>query len=286
MVDAALELAGAGWSVFPLHRMTGDGILDELACSCGKACSSPGKHPRTINGVLDASIDPDRIRGWFTNTVTNVGLATGATSGVYVVDLDGPEGLASWKHLASTHGLDRPATVAKTGSGGWHLYYGIPLDDELPNTAGRLGIKIDTRGRGGYVVAPPSNHKSGGVYSWSQRGRELPPLPDVLRDLLKPQSVTPLGVPTISGETSPYGHGVLVNAAGRITAAPEGARNQRLNEEAFLVGQFIGGGEIDPAGVEAILAGACTGPDVKKNTATVRRGLHAGMMHPRSKDSE
>ena len=47
-------------------------------------------------------------------------------------------------------------TVA-TPSGGLHLYYRAPAEDErLRNTAGTLGWKVDTRAHGGYVVAPGS----------------------------------------------------------------------------------------------------------------------------------
>lgn len=282
MIGEAIHLAAAGFAVFPLHSMQGDAILDDLACSCDRACSSPGKHPRTQRGCLDATTDADTIRGWWAQWPdANIGIATGVPSGCYVVDLDGEPGARSWAALR----IPEPGMRATTGSRGRHLYYGLAEGESLPNTAGRLGLRIDTRGTGGYVVAPPSNHKSGGTYRWEAYGA-LTPLPAALREALAPRTTTPAAAPRLSGETSAYGTGVLVNACRRIAQAPDGARNATLNDEAFLVGQFVGGGEIDPAGVEQLLAEACTGPDVKKNHATVRRGLHAGMMHGRAKPTD
>lgn len=269
MVGDALELAALCLRVFPLHRMDGQN------CTCGRDCMSPGKHPRTPNGCKDATLDEHIIRLWFTSTGSNLGVATG--EGLYVIDLDGDQGEASWMLLD----LPEPEMRARTGSGGRHLYYGIPLGDTLPNTAGKLGAGIDTRGKGGYVVAPPSNHRSGGTYEWTTSSRALTPLPDEIRALLTPTIATPPTRPRITDATSSYGAGVLTNAMARIAAAAEGTRNQALNDEAFLVGQFVGGGEIDPCGVEHLLAEACAGPDKKKNTATVRRALHDGMQHGR-----
>ena len=52
-----------------------------------------------------------------------------------------------------------------TGSGGAHYYLGHPCDRRIANRV-NLYSGVDVRGDGGYVVAPPSNHRSGGRYSW------------------------------------------------------------------------------------------------------------------------
>ena len=63
-----------------------------------------------------------------------------------------------------------PATVtAVTGTGGHHLYFRLPDFAGAPvmkNTASALAAGIDTRGEGGYVVAPPSIHPNGNPYGW------------------------------------------------------------------------------------------------------------------------
>ncbi len=60
LLEAALAYAAEGWPVLPLHTPRGQ------QCSCGRAdCGSVGKHPRTRNGLTDASTDPDTIREWW-----------------------------------------------------------------------------------------------------------------------------------------------------------------------------------------------------------------------------
>lgn len=147
----ALSYAARGWRVIPLHTPT------EGGCSCRSAsCASPGKHPRTRNGVKDASTDTKQILTWWqTWPDANVGIAAGA--GLLVLDVDGDEG------QASLQGRELPLTpVARTG-GGTHYYYAHP--GALRNAV-RVAPGLDIRSEGGYVVAPPSLHASGALYEW------------------------------------------------------------------------------------------------------------------------
>src|SRR5262249_31309904 len=151
---AALDYAERGWMVFPLHTVGGQ------ACSCGSGdCSNPGKHPRTRYGVKDATTDPEQIRIWWSSWPdANVGIATGAGSGLVVLDLDAKaEGEASLAALEAVHDLLPPTVTASTGGGGRHLLFAHP-GVELRNSAGKLGAGLDVRGDGGYVVASPSRH--------------------------------------------------------------------------------------------------------------------------------
>src|SRR5262249_13708214 len=51
-LSAAEALARRGWKIFPLYDVR------EGACSCGdRDCKSPGKHPRTANGLKDGTAD-------------------------------------------------------------------------------------------------------------------------------------------------------------------------------------------------------------------------------------
>ncbi|MBW8036371.1 MAG: DUF3987 domain-containing protein, partial [Planctomycetes bacterium] len=59
-----------------------------------------------------------------------------------------------------------------TGGGGRHLYFAHPGGD-VRNSAGTLGEGLDVRGHHGYVVAPPSNHASGGEYRWKADPRAV-----------------------------------------------------------------------------------------------------------------
>ena len=98
----ALEYASRGWPVFPVHVPAGGG------CSCGNpGCEHVGKHPRTQHGLLDATTDEATIRQWWTDWPdANIGFATGAASGIVVLDIDprhgGDKTLAGWERQ---HGL-------------------------------------------------------------------------------------------------------------------------------------------------------------------------------------
>jgi putative DNA primase/helicase len=88
-------------------------------------------------------------------------------------------------NLERIHG-DLPATwVAQTGSGGYHYWFRMPNAD-VRNSASSIGPGIDVRANGGYVVAPPSLHKSGYRYKWTESWHpDLNPIADVPDWLLK-----------------------------------------------------------------------------------------------------
>jgi hypothetical protein len=110
-------------------------------CSCGRGeCPHPGKHPRSRHGLCDASTNAARIRAWW----------------------------AAWPD----------ANVGVASGRGAHLYFHAGAQ-RIANSVGRLGGGLDVRGRGGYVVAPPSLHADGHRYRWNTRHRPapLPPWP-------------------------------------------------------------------------------------------------------------
>jgi hypothetical protein len=112
------------------------------------------------------------VRHW---PLLNIGIVTGAVSGLVVLDLDrrhgGFESLAALERLYGA----LPETVeAETGGGGRHLYFACP--PAAPRNKAGLAPGIDLRGEGGMVVAPPSLHPSGGRYRWRQ-GHEPGALP-------------------------------------------------------------------------------------------------------------
>ena len=87
-----------------------------------------------------------------------------------MVDIDGDRGEQSLIEITNRLGA-LPATVeVLTGNGGRHLYFEWPTFEGAPtirNTASAVAAGIDTRGEGGYVVAPPSAHPNGAHYRWS-----------------------------------------------------------------------------------------------------------------------
>lgn len=153
VLSAALKYASWGWPVLPLKR---------------------DKSPYTPNGRDDAKTDPYAIRHWWDIWPdAGVGIATGSESGFIVIDLDvdeekgkdGPEELRAWERET---GLKLPDTVeAVSGRGGRHLYYKYDFA-KYGDQGNREKILpgIDVRGRGGYIVAPPTIHPNGREYFW------------------------------------------------------------------------------------------------------------------------
>lgn len=229
-LTAALDYAAHGWPVIPLHRAT------RGKCSCGKAdCSSPGKHPRTRNGLKDASTDPATIDKWWrTWPAANVGIVTGAAAGIIVIDIDprhgGHESLAA---LETEHGELTPTLEAATGGGGRHLIYRHP--------GGKLGNRsnvrpgIDVRGDGGYIVAAPSIHASARRYAWPDGGgpdeREPSELPGWLHELL----TRPEPAPRPAAPAARNGDALarLMQDAGWYVANAAGATEGGRNTAAF-----------------------------------------------------
>ena len=115
-------------------------------------CVPGGKAPATENGFYDATTDLDSIDAWWTEADYNLAICPN-DAGWCVIDLDPPVGESNWEALLAQEGIDEPVTrIVRTPRGGRHLYF----VGELPSSASRIGRKIDTRGRGGYVLLPPS----------------------------------------------------------------------------------------------------------------------------------
>ena len=147
MLATALTLARRGLRVFP--------------------CLVRGKQPACERGCLAATVDESTIRQWWQSEPRyNIGVACGSLSGVFVVDVDSHEAEARLAKLEAQHGK-LPPTVEVITIRGRHLYFCYPSEHAVRNTTSRVAPGIDSRGQGGYVLAPPSIHPSGRAYAWS-----------------------------------------------------------------------------------------------------------------------
>lgn len=281
--EVALEYAAQGWPVFPCHSVHG------AACSCRRAdCGSPGKHPRVGTGLKAATTDMETIGRWWQRWPSaNVGVRTGTPSGLVVLDVDpGHGGARSLDALVRRHGSLPAGPVVRTGSGGLHFYFAHP-GHTVRNSAGLIGPGLDVRGDDGYIIAPPSRHRSGRAYTWQVSPGELPELPDWFTEALRPVQRPrpdfhePLRV---DAAISAWARAALDDEACRVRSAPEGTRNSTLNRAAFCLGQIVGADILDAETVEEVLvaSGAAAGLGERESTLTVRSGLRAGMAHPRT----
>ncbi|MDI6720357.1 MAG: bifunctional DNA primase/polymerase [Methanomicrobiales archaeon] len=213
MIVAALETANRGWPVFPIHTPGPGGL-----CTCGAVpCDNAGKHPRTPEGVHDATTDKDQIRKWWDRwNNANIGIATGKKAGIFVLDVDPRHGGdASLRGLMQQNGpLPETWTVA-TGGGGLHLYFRYPHGTEIGNSANKVAPGIDVKGTGGYVLAPPSLHASGNRYELVRDAR-LAEAPDWLLAMIA------------GGEKGGGGGGEKKEPFKLPDTIPEGDRNDTL----------------------------------------------------------
>ena len=281
--EAALGYAHRGWRVFPLH-----GIVNG-ACTCGRSdCSSAGKHPLVRRGLYEATTDPKQIQSWWRRwRSANVGIATGGLSGMVVIDVDLPAAFTSLTRLIEA---ELPTTLTGlTGGGGGHLVYSSS-DDALGNSAGRLPgidealVGIDLRGNGGYIVAPPSAHRTGGSYEWLDANRAVASAPDWLK---QPERVyvalDDVAATDFDGDGTRYGVAVLGDELDRVRAAQVGTRNHELNRSAFVLARLVAGGELlETATRSALLETALAiGLDAPESRQTIDSAFDAGLRRPR-----
>ena len=149
------------FALFPVHGINEDGF-----CTCGNTnCTNAGKHPASPNGRTDATKDMKRLGElWDKRINLNGGIATGNESGIFVIDIDGDDGIASFNELTEQHG-NFPHTLTSKTARGFHIIMRLPEGLKVKSRTG-LAKGIDVRGEGGYIVAPNSTHKSGHVYSF------------------------------------------------------------------------------------------------------------------------
>lgn len=154
MIDAAHDYLKHGWQIVPLYGWDG------TSCGCGNRCipKSRGKHPsrgnKWQNNPLTSGAD---VQVWYEDHPDdNIGIATGKDSGIWVLDLDGADGIRTLTELTAEHGPLPLTRIVRTGSGGLHYYWRHPADFEPRGSNGMIGPGVDVRGWHGQVVAPPS----------------------------------------------------------------------------------------------------------------------------------
>lgn len=286
-LNTALAYNAAAIPIFPCRAK------EEIDPHTGEALAP--KTPYTSNGLRGASTNTRIIQEWWRRTPdAMVGMPTGRPLNAWVLDLDikpgvgdGHEWLAAMEDL---HGPLPETARAKTMGGGTHIFFRHV--DGVRNR-GRLGLCVDVRGDGGYVIAPGSRAIDGRSYEWIDwDGEGLPPIadaPDWLLELVLPSVAkeTRYDYSYTPGENEPYIEAAVKHELDSLADAAPGGRGYALNESAFKLGTLVGAGALSRSEAEAGLYDAARACGVlakdgdRETWAKIRRGLDAGQRNPR-----
>ena len=282
-----LDLAERGWHLFPVRP--------------------GGKAPAISRWQDRATTDPARLVRFFAaHPQHNAGIACGP-SGLLVIDCDTPkpgsadtatpglgdrrDGAEVLAALAAGRGGLPDTWTVTTPSGGRHLYFRAPAGVALGNTGRTLGPLLDTRGRGGQVLAPGSRLPNGGYELLDDT--DPADLPGWLAWRLSAGAPTAVSgrrerPPAVASDPTAYVTAVVRAELQRVAAAGRGGHNAAVFTAARALGQLVGAGALDPAAAEHDLTHAarhiiggpcdCTARDI---AATIRSGLDHGARRPR-----
>lgn len=240
------------------------------------------------HGLIEATTAPARIRAWWAaRPRANVGIRC---DGLLVLDVDGPEGEASFARLQERYGLTPTRTYPSPR--GRRLAYALPADSTIGQGTTRIGSPAGIHiraGRKGYLVAPGSAHPSGAIYP-PHDGAPVTPAPAALVRALEPPPPRPpaprVPLKVAAGDGTAYGLAALAAETRELAATPHGGRHNRLYLAACRLGELEAGGELRPGVAEhalrAVLHGFSQPCDTASGEQTITDGLEKGAQSPRS----
>jgi hypothetical protein len=318
LLDAALEYAARGWPVFPGHPKTKRPLTPKGVDSEGKEDGS--------GGLKLATTDAAQITAWWTQfPLALIGVRCGRFIGAFAVDFDAGVDKETGeifeadqlKHrLEETIEAKLPETwCVATPRGGRHWYFQQPAGMEVTNRGGLLGkaSRIDVRGDNGYVFLPPSARPDGKGYAWLTGPKikgELPAkAPQALLDCILRQGrwepkdgpgeasagagdrrgarASPVGGDDARARAvRAYGMTALDRQTRSVETAPEGSRNDALNNAALALGHLVGAGVLAEPVVRAALEvasdknGLVKSDGMKSVRDTISSGLRKGIAQP------
>lgn len=214
--------------------------------------------------------------------------------------------------LEEQMGCPLPVSLAvRTPSGGVHVYFRMPPGEPIGNR-GNLPKHIDVRGKGGYVIVPPSHcdgdgKNATGDYHWlrGNEDAEILDLPISLVEILRSpvsktaSSVTasptsrpagePIFTPDIDDAHRRYAMHAMDAELRELAATPpgggrHGGRNQGAYWAAFNVGQLVGANALSESLARAALVDIVRAFDpaaFEKHVTAIDNGLMNGMAKPR-----
>jgi replicative DNA helicase len=220
MLKNALEYARRGWYVFPCREKPGAAFYKN-----GEKIIPKEKTPYTPQGLLNATLEEKQIEAWWHSYPSALIGVNAGKSGLFVIDIDkkhvnGLDTFSSWE-INDTAGLH-----SFTPSGGIHIVFTGTGKSSSNGTTG-----IDTRGEGGYFIAPPSiileGERTGEYKAFDDWSRTPGVIPDGLMSKLFPNAT----VEYVRGSTSTTGGKKQLSRATLnflANGAPAGERNNDL----------------------------------------------------------
>ena len=234
------------------------------------------KRPLISDWQNRATTNPLQIDSWWTeHPNANIGIAC-EVSNLIVIDLDTSKGAvpsSPWNELGAKNGEDVFKEICrkagdsqlfetysvKTPSGGKHLYFYDQNIAIKQGTEVNGWWRVDTRSKGGYIVAEGSrltNSTNGVADQYQSIGNSVVlNFPAWLRDELSPKAIkenfvasSPISASYVSSNpvfSREFAEQVLSERCILIRNTPEGRRNQSLIKHATYIGKIIGMGSLD-----------------------------------------
>lgn len=278
LLIAARKYVQAGLSVIPTHPETKRPFFLRLPQQekNGRLVGVWSPYQQTI-------ASKETLAYWFADGVANLAIVTGQISGNLVVfDFDDDAHLIFPQWQNEVGSLSAKLPVVRTGKGN-HVYVRFPFTVTNQKLAyARDGkVRIETRGEGGYVQAPPSRHPIGVRYLWQQHAADAIPIltTAAAQHLLQASRFfNEKAVPTFKkrrGKTAvlpqtdadalslkeerlhQYARHALNSEAEALGRVARGSRNDELNRSAFRMGRFVGCGLLSIDDVRTRLYQAC-----------------------------
>ncbi|MCZ4340170.1 phage/plasmid primase, P4 family [Sphingomonadaceae bacterium G21617-S1] len=293
MCTAALGYARRGWKIFPCRER--DETIEVRTAEGPTPKLLKAKTPYIGKWREAATTDEATIRGWWRRWPQAMIALPMGDNGLLALDFD-PRfdeltgevfELAGLKAATEEQiGCPLPISLASvTQSDGVHVIYKQPAGEPIGNR-GNLPRHVDVRGKGGYIIAPPSilyrEDGSEGRYRWIAGRQDLDPveppepLVQALRERAKrapansaagsmpastsslpPSSPAPDGrsaakLPDVSEAVRKYAEVALAAECAELAATPKGGgqyngRNQGIYHAGLKMGSLVAAGAIGEA---------------------------------------
>ncbi|MBB6299927.1 AAA family ATPase [Rhizobium leucaenae] len=295
-LDVARGFIAAGVAVFPCREANSEGVDH----ATGEIIEFVEKAPWTPDGLKGATRSSRIIDIWFGErySAAAIGIPTGSKLNAWVLDLDrhGDRDGHTWlAEMEAIHGTLPQTARATTANGGTHVFF--KHVDGVRNRAA-IAPGVDTRGEGGYVLAPGSVMADGRRYQWIDHdGDGMPEFADApgwLLDLVKTKEAPPVTPtqreytyqPEESGSAR-YASRAMEMELDKLAGAPKGQRGQQLFASACSIGELVAAGHIHRSDAEAGLIDAARANGLaatdgeRKCLDKIKRGLDKTANSPR-----